>query len=81
MQIRQWAEVLHQRGLADWLLPFFDLIRAWGFVGGQLLWAMSPFIGGRTTASLAELLDRPEELALLQESLACLTPEEKRGSK
>ncbi len=67
--IEQWAVAIRQRGLADLAIPLLDVLQAWGFVGGQILWMLMPFIGRQTLAPLAEALEDPAMLRSLQSHL------------
>lgn len=70
-QLQQWAAALHQRGLTGFAIPLLDLLKLWGFVGGQLLWMLSPFLGNDAT-TVATALEQPETLQRLQDQLASL---------
>jgi len=67
-RIARWATVIRERGLADVALPFLDVLQVWGFVGGQLLWMLAPFLGERL-APFAEALEQPETLRQLEDNL------------
>lgn len=69
--LQQWAAALHQRGLTGLAIPLLDLLKLWGFVGGQLLWMLSPFLGSDAT-TVATALEQPETLQRLQDHLVCL---------
>lgn len=68
-QIEQWAAAIQARGLADLAIPFLDVLQIWGFVGGQILWMLAPFVGENTLAPFAEALEEPETLRELQRYL------------
>ena len=68
-QIQHWAKVLRDRGLADMAVPILDLLKVWGYVGGQALWLLAPFLGERRLAPWAEVLEHPETLSQLQHYL------------
>lgn len=55
-------EKLKRRGLENLALWLVDLLQVWGFVGGQLLWMVSPFFGEASLAPLARTLEQPERL-------------------
>lgn len=71
MQLQRWAAALHQRGLTGLAIPLLDLLKLWGFVGGQLLWMLSPFLGNDAT-TVATALEQPETLQRLQDHLTNL---------
>lgn len=67
-QIQHWADVLRQNGLSDLAIPALDLLKVWGYVGGQVLWLLAPLLG-KQLAPLAEALEDPETLTQLQHYL------------
>ncbi|HOU14711.1 MAG TPA: hypothetical protein PKZ84_16520 [Anaerolineae bacterium] len=68
-QIERWAAAIQERGLADVAIPLLDVLQIWGFVGGQVLWMLAPFVGKQTLAPFAEALEEPETLRRLQRCL------------
>jgi hypothetical protein len=62
----RWADHLRARGLGDVAGAAVDVLRVWGFVGGQILWMAMPLIGEATLAPVAETLENPEALAVLR---------------
>ena len=68
-EILLWAESLERRGLAEWLIPLLDVLQVWGFVAGQFLWMLTPFLGRRSLTIVAEALEEPETLRRLQQCL------------
>ena len=69
-ELKRWAHLLQERGLASIAVPVLDVLQLWGFVGGQLLWMLEPFGAKGRFASLAEALEQPETLQLLRQYLA-----------
>ena len=65
-QIDRWTAAIQARGLADVAIPLLDVLQIWGFVGGQILWMLAPFVGKHTLAPFAEALEEPETLRQLQ---------------
>jgi len=59
-QLEHWATLLRDNGLSEIALPFIDLLPIWGFVGGQVLWMLTPFWGEARLAPLALALEQPE---------------------
>ncbi len=68
-EILLWAESLERRGLAEWLIPLLDVLQVWGFVVGQFLWMLTPFLGRHSFTAIAEALEEPETLRRLQQCL------------
>ena len=68
-EVLLWAESLERRGLAEWLIPLLDVLQVWGFVAGQFLWMLTPFLGWRSLTVVAEALEEPETLRRLQQRL------------
>ena len=68
-QIELWATAIQERGLADLAIPILDVLQIWGFVGGQILWMLAPFVGEKALAPFAEALEEPETLRQLQRYL------------
>lgn len=68
-QIERWAAAIQERGLADVAIPLLDVLQIWGFVGGQVLWMLAPFVGKQTLAPFAAALEEPETLRRLQRCL------------
>ena len=68
-EILLWAESLERRGLAGWLIPLLDVLQVWGFVAGQFLWMLTPFLRWRSLTVAAEALEEPETLRRLQQCL------------
>ncbi len=64
--LRRVARSLRERDLADIALPLLDILRLWGFVGGQLLWMLAPFLGGERLSLAAQVLEEPDMLQQLQ---------------
>jgi hypothetical protein len=60
---------LKDRGLEDLALWILDLLHVWGFVGGQLLWMLSPFFDDASLAPLARTLEQPERLESIRDYL------------
>lgn len=72
--LMRWADHLRSRGLGDVAGVAVDLLRAWGFVGSQILWMVTPLFGAETLAPVAEGLENPEALKALRAYLAEDTP-------
>ena len=68
-KMRRWATAIRERGLADLMIPLLDVLQVWGFVGGQVLWMITPFFGERTLAPIAEALEQPETIRQFQHYL------------
>ncbi len=68
-KIEHWAEFLQAHNLVDLTSFLLDSAGSWGFVGGQILWMLSPFFGGSTLKQLAELLENPEAVQELRDYL------------
>jgi hypothetical protein len=64
-----WCEKLRDRGLEDLALWMLDVLQVWGFVGGQLLWMVSPFFDEASLAPLARTLEQPERLESIRDCL------------
>ena len=60
MKLQQWATAIRERGLVDVVIPVLDVLQMWGFVGGQLLWMIAPFVGEEKLSPLAEALESPD---------------------
>ena len=68
--LQQWAESLQRRGLGEVALWMLDLLRVWGFVGGQLLWMLSPFVDDDRSLRLwAQVLEQPERFRRVRNAL------------
>ncbi len=68
-QIERWAVMIREHGLAEAAIPLLDVLQLWGFVGGQILWMLTPFFGKEMLAPFAEALEEPEALQQLQRYL------------
>lgn len=69
-EILLWAESLERHGLAEWAIPLLDVLQVWGFVAGQFLWMLTPFLGRQSSyTAIAEALEEPETLRRLQQCL------------
>lgn len=68
-EINRWAAWLKRYGLAEFVAPWLDVLRVWGFVGAQALWMLSPFSASDTLTTLALALEQPEVLQALQRRL------------
>lgn len=64
-----WCEKLRDRGLEDLALWMLDVLQVWGFVGGQLLWMVSPLFDEASLAPLARTLEQPERLESIRDCL------------
>ncbi len=64
-----WFEKLKHRGLGGLALWILDILQVWGFVGGQLLWMVSPFFGEAALAPFAQMLEQPERLDRVRDHL------------
>jgi len=64
--LKRWADVLRERGLEDLGILLIKGAQVWGFVGGQVLWMLTPFLGKMALTPLAEALETPEALNELQ---------------
>jgi hypothetical protein len=69
----QVADRLRQLGLRQPALTALEIGRPFAFVAGQLLWLAQPLLGlltpRDTLSQLAELLEEPESVGMLIESL------------
>jgi hypothetical protein len=72
--LTRWADVLRDRGLGDLAGLFVQMLQVWGFVGGQILWMLVPFVGETTLAPLARTLEDPDALEALRGYLVDGTP-------
>jgi hypothetical protein len=68
-ELEHWAEFLQEHNLVDFTAGLLNYAGAWGFVGGQILWMLSPFFGGSKLKQLAELLEDPQALQQLHDYL------------
>lgn len=68
-EVLQWARTLRQQGLGDFFIPILDILQVWGFLGSQLLWMFAPFFNNHSLTLIAEALEQPETLQLLQQYL------------
>ena len=68
-QLEQWVEFLQAHNLVDIAAVLLNYAGAWGFVGGQILWMLSPFFGKSKLDQLAELFEDPEALQELRDYL------------
>jgi len=68
-KIEYWTEFLQAHNLVDITSILLNSAGAWGFIGGQILWMLSPFFGGSTLKQLAELLENPEAVQELRDYL------------
>jgi hypothetical protein len=59
-------EALERRGGAELVTLIVWLLQVWGFVGGQLLWMVAPFLGEQTVGPIARVLEDPEALEALK---------------
>ena len=64
-----WFEKLRDRGFVNLALWMLDTLQVWGFVGGQLLWMLAPFVGEETLGPLARTLEQPERLERVRDYL------------
>ncbi|MGC9467789.1 MAG: hypothetical protein ACP5HS_04310 [Anaerolineae bacterium] len=67
----RWADELRSRGLEDLGLVLVRVLQVWGFVGSQVLWMLSPFLGEATINPVAEALETPETLEQMRAYLTC----------
>ncbi|MGC9356949.1 MAG: hypothetical protein ACP5GX_03755 [Anaerolineae bacterium] len=67
--IQSWAEFLERKGLAELCVPFLDLLEVWGVVGAQALHMLAPFTRSAPLTSLAGVLEDPESMRQLRQSL------------
>lgn len=65
-----WADNLRDRGLGEFALILTRLLQVWGFVGGQILWMLAPFLGDAVVAPIAEAFEDPETMAQLYDYVA-----------
>ena len=69
IQLKQWAKKIQEHGLTPIAIPLLDVLQIWGFVGAQLWWMLTPFVGRRVSAQFAEALEQPETLQQLKQYL------------
>ncbi len=62
----RWVDGLRDRELHALALLLVKGLHVWGFIGGQLLWMIAPFLGEPSVAPLAEALESPEALRRLE---------------
>ena len=65
-----WVDALRARKLDDLAHLFIRVLQVWGYVGGQLLWMLAPFLGEATVTPLAQALEDPEALEALHARIA-----------
>ncbi|MGC9522266.1 MAG: hypothetical protein ACP5HG_10370 [Anaerolineae bacterium] len=65
----RWVDGLRDRELHGLALLLVKGLQVWGFVGGQVLWMLAPFLGEPSVAPLAEALESPEALRRLESRL------------
>jgi hypothetical protein len=68
-KIEHWAEFLQAHNLVDFTSILLNSAGAWGYIGGQILWMLTPFFGESKLKQLAELLEDPEALQELRDYL------------
>lgn len=68
-QVKSWAETIKARELTEIAVPLVAFLQVWGFVGGQLLWMLAPFVGEHTIAPYALALEQPDTLHQLHHYL------------
>jgi hypothetical protein len=68
-KLEHWAEFLQAHNLVDLTTVLLDSAGVWGFVGGQIMWMLTPFFGESKLGQLAELLEDPEALQELRDYL------------
>ena len=71
--IEAWAERIEAGGFTQLVLPFLEIVRAYGFLGSQALLMIRPLLNGIVNATTLErvsaLLDNPELVEQLRERL------------
>jgi hypothetical protein len=68
-KLEQWAGFLQAHNLVDFATVLLNYAGVWGFVGGQILWMLTPFFGDSKLNELAELLEDTEALHSLRDYL------------
>jgi hypothetical protein len=68
-ELEQWAGFLQAHNLVNLAIILLNSAGAWGFVGGQLLWMLTPFFSEPKLKQLAELLENPEAIRELRDYL------------
>lgn len=68
-KLEQLAEFLHAHNLVDITAVLLNYAGAWGFIGGQILWLLTPFFGESKLKHLAEILENPEAMKELRDYL------------
>ena len=68
-KLEQWATILKAHNLADVAAVMIGGAGVWGYVGGQILWMLAPFLGGNRITPLAELLENPAALKEFRDAL------------
>ena len=68
-ELEHWVDFLQVHNLVDLTAVLLNYASAWGFVGGQILWMLTPFFGESKLKQLAELLEDPEALQELRDYL------------
>ena len=67
--LEHWVKFLQEHNLVDIATVIINWSGAWGFIGGQFLWMLTPFFGESKLTQLAELLEDPEALQELRDYL------------
>lgn len=68
-KLERWAAYLHAHNLVDITAILLKYANAWGFIGGQILWMLSPFFGESKLKNLAEFLEDPGAIEELRDYL------------
>ena len=69
-ELEHWVEFLQVHNLVNLSSILLKYANVWGFVGGQILWMLTPFFGESKLKRLAEVLEDPQALQELHDYLA-----------
>jgi hypothetical protein len=68
-KLERLTAFLQAHNLVDVTVVMLNYASAWGFIGGQILWMLTPFFGESKLNHLAELLENPEAMKELRDYL------------
>lgn len=68
-KLEQWSAFLKSRNLLGFASVLLSFATIWGYVGGQVLWMLTPFVGESRLKDVAEMMENPEALKELRDYL------------
>ncbi|MDF1512832.1 MAG: hypothetical protein P1S60_03375 [Anaerolineae bacterium] len=68
-ELEHWVAYLKAHHLAGMAAVMIRSAEVWGYLGGQILWMLTPFLGETELTHLAELLENPSALHELRDAL------------